>query len=310
MKTKLITIIFLIGCIGSMMISCNNSANRILEETLNISNDQALEIENQFSDRKISIAAINPSENPIVRELDQAFEAYDVTSDDATQYLLIVTTEDKSYCAILDENLGIIDGAIDNTMFPINEMLKETLNIPADQALEIEKHFFDREISIASINPSENPIVRKLDQAFEAYDVTSDDATQYLLIVTTEDKSYCAILDENLGIIDGAIDNTMFPINEMLKETLNIPADQALEIEKHFFDREISIASINPSENPIVRKLDQAFEVYDIISDDTTQYLLIVTTEDKSYCAILDENLGIIDGAIDNTMFPSLSKLF
>ena len=118
MYTKLIMIVFVIGCIGSMMISCNNPANKLLKETLNISDDQASEIENQFSDREINIVAINSSENPIVSELDQAFEAYDVTSDDGTQYLLIVRAEDKDYCAILDGNFEIIDGAIDNTMFP------------------------------------------------------------------------------------------------------------------------------------------------------------------------------------------------
>ncbi len=216
MKTKFVTTIILIGCISSMLISCNNPANKTLEETLNIPSDKALEIEKHFSDREIGVTAINPSENSIVKELDQAFEAYDITSDDAKQYLLIVRTEDKSYCAILGENLEIIDGAIDNTMFPINEMIEETLNIPADKALGIEAHFSDREINIVAINPSKNPIAEELDQAFEAYDITSDDAKQYLLIVRMEDKSYCAILDENLEIIDGAIDNTMFPSSSTL----------------------------------------------------------------------------------------------
>ena len=118
MNTKLIMIVFVIGCIGSMLISCNNPANELLKDILNISADQASEIENQFSEREISIVAINPSENTIVSELDQTFEAYDVTADDGTQYLLIVRAEDKDYCAILDGNLEIIDGAIDNTMFP------------------------------------------------------------------------------------------------------------------------------------------------------------------------------------------------
>ena len=89
-----------------------------------------------------------------------------------------------------------------------------------------------------------------------------------------------------------------------LKETIGATEDQTTLIQEILERNEIYYSSIDVSNNPITKGMEELWEAYDLIDNKGSKYLLILGKSDKSFTAILDENNNIVEGMIDTGVLP------
>lgn len=110
----LITIIAV--AIGILSTACGASP---VQEKMEMTDKQFSELEDYLiAETGIVLIDANASVNPVVEDIGDGFQAFDVQTDNGQTYLLIIDDTSKGFVAILDENNEIINGLVDRGVLP------------------------------------------------------------------------------------------------------------------------------------------------------------------------------------------------
>ena len=110
--------LLIIGLISIIALSTIASKKSDAQKILKASNKQFAELSEHLSEINISIGTIQPSTNKLVDDLGNGFEAYDITTATHESYILVLSSHDKSYVAVIDTSGNLVNGLIDNVVLP------------------------------------------------------------------------------------------------------------------------------------------------------------------------------------------------
>ena len=116
---KLILILFVLLFAVQMLMLVSCAQKSVLQTVTGASGKELKAIEEHLNDHDIHYIAIEPSENPITEGMDNEYwEAFDISDEDGSSYLLFLRKSDKSFEALLNDKNEVIDGLVDNASLP------------------------------------------------------------------------------------------------------------------------------------------------------------------------------------------------
>lgn len=107
------------GCGQSSISSAEtNTAVTILQETAAATEEQAEDLVKILEASGIICTAAKESDNPITEGMLEGFEAYDLTDKAEKEYLLIISSDNKSFDVVLDDENAIVEGLVSSASLP------------------------------------------------------------------------------------------------------------------------------------------------------------------------------------------------
>ncbi len=91
-----------------------------------------------------------------------------------------------------------------------------------------------------------------------------------------------------------------------LQEVTGANAEVAEYVDDVLIEKNIEYEMVEVSENPITEGMDENWQAYDLITEDDTTYVLVLTKLGDNYAALLDGRGELLDGMVDNGVTPAL----
>ena len=109
----------------------NNNTYSALQEVTNTNRKQSRQIEELLM-QELSFQCRNAEkaniENPVLKGMNNNYEAYSICDNEGREYTLILRTEDKDVACVLDDGNQLVFGLVDSGLLP-NYSFEGTKNL-------------------------------------------------------------------------------------------------------------------------------------------------------------------------------------
>lgn len=108
-----------VGCAqASISPTETETAISVIQDATGASEDQVKELVHILESNEIVCVSAKVSSKPITEGMDEYFIPYDLTDRDDRNYLLIVTSDEQSFTALLNDEDYIVEGLISDGSLP------------------------------------------------------------------------------------------------------------------------------------------------------------------------------------------------